>query len=299
MAPDGRHSVLVIGDLLLDVVVAPERPLGSDALSLDHARARIAFEIGGAGAHLALAAADLGAEHVVLLTGVSLGHEVGALAPFMVDRIRGRGVDVIANEIPEASGGATVIVQLDGHRRLMLADPGACDFPFTDETLAQGERALRQSGLLVVSGHSLFRDGSGTGTLSLMRAATSLRVPVALDLVPHSAHRFVTREQFRSYLENVSFLSAEVNTLLAFLDQPRWPEIGEDGLSAALTPVLTQLDGLLICFPDLSHWLVDSSGRRQVLPAAPPLEARRPGHTDRTLIATLSTRYVIAVPAGG
>jgi sugar/nucleoside kinase (ribokinase family) len=283
--------VLVVGDLLLDVVVVPEQPLRRDALSLDHARARITFDVGGAGANLALAAADLGVPRVDLVTGVSLGHELGALAAGLLDRVRDRGIRVIANEVPAATGGATVIVYLDGHRRMMLADPGACEEPLTPRTHALAVRAIASASLVVVSGHSLFRARSRPDALALIRAARDAGVPVALDLVPHSAYRTTSLVQLRSYLDGVTFLSAAADTLLAFHDRPRWPDVGERGMLATTREFLDRVDGLLVFLPDLGHRVVDRDGV-SVTPAPDlPPGTRLPGYTDRVLMGVLLDRY--------
>lgn len=285
-------SVLVLGDLLVDVVVHPLAPVPRDALSLDHIRAQVAFSVGGSGFHLSTAVAELVTSPVYLVTGVSSGHVLGEVAKAAIGRASAGGVNLIINTVAEATGGATVIAYLDGgHERMMFADPGACDVPWDAKVRAEVEAQLRSCQLVVVSGHVLFRDGSTRDARWVMGEARKLGIPVALDLVPHSVHRRVPREELFHLLSNVSYLSGNVNTFLAFTGHPRLPEAGREEILESIGKFLTLVDIVAAHFPDLSRWVVDHQGlvEHQPVPAMPEAKV---GLTDRAIANDLVQRYL-------
>ncbi len=110
--------IVVLGDLVLDVVVAPARPLeaGTDVAG------RIAFVQGGSAANAARWLGRLGARSTLIC---AVGRDAAGRA--LVDAVRGDGVTVRASRVAGArTGRIGVFVEPDGERSF-VADRGAAD----------------------------------------------------------------------------------------------------------------------------------------------------------------------------
>jgi len=160
--------VLVVGDVNLDVLVRPERPIeaGTDV------PAEIGQQPGGAGANVAVGLARLG-------VAVTLAGCVGATdsAP-TTDRLRAAGVKLALRAVSDLTTGAIVaIIDPDGERS-MASDRGAnlalreSDLP---ESLIAGHRHLH------VSGYTLFDAGTRPAALAAISRARALGRTVSID----------------------------------------------------------------------------------------------------------------------
>jgi ribokinase len=158
-------SLVVYGDLMVDVVARVSRPLarGSDA------PATVTTAGGGSGANVAAWAAWLGVP-VALVCRVG-DDERGRRA---VDELHSGGVEVRATIDPERPTGTCVVVVEPDGERTMLPDAGANDGPatVTDDVL---------SGHLHVVGYSLLRPGSRPAALSAVERARAAGLTVSVD----------------------------------------------------------------------------------------------------------------------
>lgn len=163
-----NDRVLVVGDVMTDVIVAPEGPLvhGSDR------RAKIRSRPGGSGANQAV---WLGA----MATKVVFAARVGADDKAMYEEyFRGLGViPALAGDANEPSGVLVTILDPDGERSF-LSDRGAnlhlcsADLP---------ESLLAEIGMVMVSGYSFFAPGPRAAVKKLLGAAKARGIAVAID----------------------------------------------------------------------------------------------------------------------
>jgi ribokinase len=154
-------SLVVLGDLMVDVVARVDGPLarGSDT------PAQVSMSGGGSAANVAAWAAHLG-------TPVSLVCRVG-------DDDRGRaavaelaGVDVHATFDPERPTGTCIVLVEAGGERTMLPDPGANDAPLPEIPLGDH---------LHVVGYALLRDGPRASALAAIERARAAGMTVSVD----------------------------------------------------------------------------------------------------------------------
>jgi ribokinase len=154
-------SLVVLGDLMVDVVARVDGPLarGSDTA------AQVSVTGGGSAANVAAWAAALGAR-------VTFVCRVG-------DDDRGRaaiaelhGVDVRATVDPDRPTGTCVVLVEPGGERTMLPDTGANDGPL-------GEIPLGDH--LHLTGYSLLRDGPRASALAAIERARGAGMTVSVD----------------------------------------------------------------------------------------------------------------------
>jgi ribokinase len=114
----GPPRVVVLGDLVLDVVIAPAAPLeqGTDVPG------RVAFVQGGSAANTARWLGRLGAK-ATLITAV--GRDATGRA--LVDAIRGDRVTVRASRVAGARTGRIAVIVAAGGERSFVPDRGAAD----------------------------------------------------------------------------------------------------------------------------------------------------------------------------
>lgn len=113
-----RARIVVVGDLMLDVVLTPERPMesGSDVPG------RVTIVQGGSAASTARWLARLGARSSLVC---AVGRDAAGRA--LVDELRGDGVAVRASRLPAARTGRIGVVVAPGGERSFVADRGAAD----------------------------------------------------------------------------------------------------------------------------------------------------------------------------
>jgi ribokinase len=160
-------TLVVLGDLMVDVVARAEGPLarGSDT------PASVSLQGGGSGANVAAWAAELG-------TPVCFACRVGDDVPGRraVDALLAAGVKVHAAIDRERPTGTCVVLVEPGGERSMLPDPGANDAP-----VDVPDSWLRPGGHLHVVGYALLRDGARPGALAAIERAQAAGMTVSVD----------------------------------------------------------------------------------------------------------------------
>lgn len=162
--------LLVLGDLMLDVVVAPDRALvsGTDVPG------RVQLRQGGSAASTARWLARLGARST-LVTAVGRDREGRAL----VDALRGDGVQVRASRVAGVpTGRIGVLVDPDGERSF-VADRGAADRLRPQDLRASWFGGLDGVHLPV---YSLLGRPLGLAARRAIALARAAGVPLSLDL---------------------------------------------------------------------------------------------------------------------
>ncbi|MEX1168880.1 MAG: PfkB family carbohydrate kinase [Chloroflexota bacterium] len=114
----GPHRIVVLGDLALDVVIVPSRPLetGTDVAG------RVAFVQGGSAANTARWLARLGAR-TTLITAV--GRDATGRA--LVDAVRGDGVTARVSRVAGSRTARIAVLVEPGGERSFVPDRGAAD----------------------------------------------------------------------------------------------------------------------------------------------------------------------------
>lgn len=241
------RDVLVVGDVNLDVVVRPERPIegGTDV------PADIRQRAGGAGANVAVGLARLGVS--VTLVGC-----VGATdsAP-TIDRLREAGVQLALRAVSDLTTGAVVaIIDPDGERS-MASDRGAnlalrkSDLP---ESLIAGHRHLH------VSGYTLFEAGTRSAALAAVGRAMALGRTVSIDPASVAPLRDHGVASFLADVEGVDLLLPNTDEALALS--------GASDVASAAASLASSFPAVAVtCGADGAVW----AGRGGVLrqPASP------------------------------
>ena len=160
--------IAAVGDLLLDVTIAPEGELVPD----DERDARIEIGGGGQAANFCAWAVSLG-EPARLITRVG-SDEAGRR---LVGELEGAGVEVVGPRVPGATGTIAVLVGPDG-RRTFARQSGAGRGLREDDVAPEWLDGLR---LLHVSGYALYGD-SATGALRAANLARTAGALVSVDL---------------------------------------------------------------------------------------------------------------------
>jgi sugar/nucleoside kinase (ribokinase family) len=192
---DGRRpSVLVVGDVAVDVLVAPSEPAvrGADV------GARIRTAAGGAGANTAAWLAYLGAE-VTLVARV--GDDAAGRAA-VADLATAGVLPALAVDPDEPT--CTVVVLLDGDERTMLSDRGAAarlepaDLP-----------ALDGADHLHLSGYVLLDPTSRPAGLTALAVARAAGMTTSVD--PQAAPALTA--EFREWVRGVDLLLPNADEL--------------------------------------------------------------------------------------
>ncbi|HYW27840.1 MAG TPA: PfkB family carbohydrate kinase [Terriglobales bacterium] len=160
--------IAAIGDLLLDVTIAPEGELVPD----DERDARIELGGGGQAANFCAWAASLG-EPARLITRVG-DDEAGRR---LVAELEASGVEVLGPRVPEPTGAIAVLIGPDG-RRTFARQAGASSGLRAEDVDAGWLDGVR---LLHVSGYALYGESSpgALRTADLARAGEAL---ISVDL---------------------------------------------------------------------------------------------------------------------
>ncbi len=162
------NAVLVVGDVMTDIIVAPEGPIvfGSDR------RAKIRSHPGGSGANQAVWLAAQGAE-VRFAARIGAADQERWQAHFTT-----RGIDAHLARDPDLPSGMLVTLLAADGERSFLTDRGAnlalaiADLP---DSLLDGVR------LFLVSGYSLFAPGPRVAVLDLVARARLRNIAIAVD----------------------------------------------------------------------------------------------------------------------
>ena len=166
----GRPRAVVLGDLALDVVLAPARPLerGTDIPGV------VRFQQGGSAANTARWLARLGVR-------TTLACAVGRDGPgrALVDALRADGVQVRAARLAGArTARIGVLVDAAGERSF-VADRGAADFLAPDDVRPAW---FARAGILHLPAYSLLGSPLGDGALRAIVLARAAGAAVSVDL---------------------------------------------------------------------------------------------------------------------
>ena len=175
-------SICTIGDLILDVIVLPERPLVPDA----DTPATIRFAAGGQAANVAAWASALGARsRLICKRGNDVSSELASaeLARYGVD-IRG--------PVVEGRGGVVTSIRDAVGRRTMASDRGVAALLHPSEL---DPAWLQSCDVLHVSGYCLRREPMAEAAIKAARLARRVTVDLASahDIEVAGARRFAAR----------------------------------------------------------------------------------------------------------
>lgn len=160
-------SVCTIGDLILDVVVLPDRALAPDA----DTPARIRLVAGGQAANVAAWASALGARsRLICKRGNDSASELAAT------ELERRGVE-ICGPVVEGRGGVVVSTRDGGGGRTMASDRGVASLLEADDL---DPSWLQSCDVLHVSGYCLLREPMAEAAIEAARLARPGRVTVDL-----------------------------------------------------------------------------------------------------------------------
>lgn len=249
MAAAANRDVLVVGDINLDILVRPTRPirLGTDV------DARIGQRPGGAGANVAAGLSRCGV--VTTLVGCVGDNDAG----FVTGLLRAAGVQLALRPVSDARTGAVVaIIGPDGERS-MASDRGAnlaldvADIP--DELLARHRH-------LHVSGYSLFDAGTRAAAMSAISRAKALGRSVSVDPASVGPLQAYGVANFRADITGIDLL-------LPNADEARALSGDSDVQEAARVLALDHLVVAVTCGPDGALWAQANGVRRQPAVANP------------------------------
>jgi sugar/nucleoside kinase (ribokinase family) len=180
--PDRPLRLCALGDLILDVIVLPDRALVPDADT--PATTRLAA--GGQAANVAAWAAALGARsRLICKRGTDAA---GALAATELAR---HGVEV-CGPVAEGNGGVVVSIREDGGARTMASDRGVASLL---EPAELDPAWVRSCDVLHVSGYCLLREPMARTAIEAARLSRHVSVDLASahDIEIVGAQRFAER----------------------------------------------------------------------------------------------------------
>jgi len=167
-APAGTGPVLVVGDVMTDIIVAPDGPIviGSDR------RAKIRTHPGGSGANQAVWLAAQGAK-------VRFAARIGAAdSDRWQHHFSSRGIEAhLAPDADLPSGQLVTLLDPDGERSFLT--DRAANLALTAADLP--DSLLDEASLFLVSGYSLFAPGPRRAVLDLVTRAQKRDIPIAID----------------------------------------------------------------------------------------------------------------------
>ena len=177
-------SVCTIGDLILDVVVLPNRPLAPDA----DTPATIRLSAGGQAANVAAWAGALGAtSRLICKRGTDASSQLAA-AELARHRVE------ICGPVQDGRGGVVVSLRDSDGQRTMASDPGVAALLDASEL---DPSWVGSCDVLHVSGYCLFREYMAEAAVEAARHAPRVTVDLASapDIERVGARRFAARLQ--------------------------------------------------------------------------------------------------------
>jgi sugar/nucleoside kinase (ribokinase family) len=194
--------IVVIGDVMTDVIVIPEGPMvrGSDR------RAQISTRAGGSGANQAVWLGAMGAS-------VSFIARVGAAdKPQLEAAFRARNVTpLLIGDAEKPSGMLVTIIDPDGERSF-LTDRGA-NLNLCRADMPAG--LLDNTGVVVVSGYSLFAEQPRGAVQWLAAEAKARDIPVTVDAASVGFIAEIGAANFLAWTAGFSTLFANADEALA------------------------------------------------------------------------------------
>lgn len=229
-----QRDVLVVGDINLDVLVRPERPIesGSDVA------AQIVRRPGGAGANVSVGLARLGVS--TTLVGCVGGADAGPVT----ELANAAGVALAVRAVDFSRTGAIVaIIDPDGQRS-MASDRGA-NLALTEadvsEDLIAGHRHLH------VSGYALLDPGPRAAAVNAIGRALALGRTVSVDPASVAPLRAYGIASFRADIKGIHLLLPNTDEALALSGVPDANEAAR--VLADEFPVVA-----VTCGPDGALW---------------------------------------------
>jgi sugar/nucleoside kinase (ribokinase family) len=177
-------SICAIGDLILDVIVLPERPLAPDA----DTPATIRFTAGGQAANVAAWAAALGARaRLICKRGTDVSSTLASA------ELARRRVE-LCGPVVEGRGGVVVSTRNSHGQRTMASDRGAASQLEASELDPDW---VRGCDVLHVSGYCLLREAMAEAAIAAARLAPRVTVDLAsvVDIELADARTFTQRLQ--------------------------------------------------------------------------------------------------------
>ena len=268
-------SICTIGDLILDVVVLPERPPARDA----DTPATIRVGAGGQAANVGAWAAALGARGRLICSRGS-----DAATALAAAELEARGVEVCGPVRPGA-GGVVVSVREGAGERTMASDRGVASLL---EPADIDPAWVRSCDVLHVSGYCLLREPMAQATIEAARHARRVTVDLASahDIALLGPRRFT--ERLRALGAELAFATESERAAVPGFDTTWVIKLGArgarfpEGLRAA--PAVTPVDttgagdalaaGYLLGGPELA---LEAAARCiGVIGAMPPAGVRTP-----------------------
>jgi sugar/nucleoside kinase (ribokinase family) len=211
--------VACLGDVMLDVIVEPERPLAPD----DDTPARITFAAGGQAANVATWVSFLGGR--ARLMGP---RSAGGPGHLVTESLLARGVEV--GDAGAGRSGAVLSLLQDG-RRTLASDPG--DLAWLDEV--RFGPWLENADWLFVSGYALLRTPDPQRLVETAAAARAHGCRVAVDLASAAMMQRFGPERF-------SELCASLRPSVVFATDAEW-STSPSGFGSGGTAVLVLKHG--------------------------------------------------------
>jgi ribokinase len=175
-------SICTIGDLILDVVVLPDRPLAPDA----DTPATIRLSAGGQAANVAAWASALGARsRLICKRGTDLSSQLA------VAELARRGVEIVG-PVVDGAGGVVVSLRDTHDQRTMASAPGVAGQLGPSEL---DSTWVRSCDVLHVSGYCLLREPMADAAIAAARHAPRVTIDLASrhDIEAVGADRFARR----------------------------------------------------------------------------------------------------------
>jgi sugar/nucleoside kinase (ribokinase family) len=208
--------VCTIGDLILDVVVLPDRPLAPDA----DTPATIRFAAGGQAANVAAWASALGARsRLICKRGTDASSELAAteLARYGVE---------ICGPVVEGRGGVVVSIRDARGQRTMASDRGVAQRLDTSEL---DPSWVQSCDVLHISGYCLLGEPMAEAAIAAARLARRVTVDLASarDIETVGARRFAAR--LKALGPDVAFATEAERAAVPEFDATWVIKLGERG----------------------------------------------------------------------
>jgi sugar/nucleoside kinase (ribokinase family) len=189
-------SVVVVGDLMVDVVVVPDGPLarGSDT------PAEVVSLGGGSAANTACWLASLGIDVALV---ASVGDD--AIGRAALDALDASGVEFAGCIDGERPTGSCVVLVEPGGERTMLPDRGAND---ALDPAATARAIGGGTGWVHLSGYALLGEGSHAAAQTAMAAARRHALPWSIDAASAAPLRASGPSRFLGWIDGCRLLFA-------------------------------------------------------------------------------------------
>jgi sugar/nucleoside kinase (ribokinase family) len=214
--PPAPITICTVGDLILDVIVLPDRPLASDA----DTPATIRFTAGGQAANVAAWASALGARsRLICKRGEDLATTLA------VAEIARRGVEILGPVVP-GRGGVVVSTRDAADHRTMASDRGVSSLLAPDELAPAW---IEGCDVLHISGYCLLRPQMAEAAVALARRAPRVTVDLASarDVELIGAATFSAR--LRALAPNLIFATEAERAAVGDLDAEWVVKLGARG----------------------------------------------------------------------